>query len=245
MAEILDPVAGALGPMAAAQPTTDGTPMSLTPDLNAWRKQQRETLLAQRMALDREQHARWNAQITARLLAALAPVTGTVVAGYWPFKGEFDPRFLMRAWREAGARTALPVVVQKAAPLQFRLWWPGMPTHKGVYDLPVPEAGDIVTPQLALIPPIGFDAQGYRLGYGGGFYDRTLAALAPQPLKIGVAFEMARIATIKPQPHDIAMDFIATEKSWYQVTAQGLLLVDPTMAATRLAQAFASVCERR
>ena len=72
MAEILDPLAGALGPMAAAQPTTDGTPMSLTPDLHAWRKQQRETLLAQRMALDREQHARWNAQITARLLAALA-----------------------------------------------------------------------------------------------------------------------------------------------------------------------------
>lgn len=219
--------------------------MSLTPELSSWRKQQRATLLAQRMAVSRAQHHLWNAQITTRLQAALAPAPGTVVACYWPFKGEFDPRFLMRTWRQAGARTALPVVVRKAAPLQFRDWWPGMPTRKGVYDLPIPEDGEIVTPQLALIPPIGFDARGYRLGYGGGFYDRTLAALTPQPLKIGVAFEMARIATIEPQHHDIAMDFIATEDAWYQVTTHGLSLIEPTIASARLAQALASACDRR
>ncbi len=204
--------------------------MPLSPELSSWRKAQRATLLAQRMAVARDQHSRWNAQLTSRLLAALDPLPGMVVAGYWPFKGEFDPRFVMRAWREAGARTALPVVLQKAAPLQFRDWWPGMRTSAGVYDLPVPEEGDIVTPQLALIPPIGFDAMGYRLGYGGGYYDRTLASLTPRSLAIGVAFEISRMDTIHPQAHDIAMDFIATPEQLYQVTPTGLLAIDAQQA---------------
>ncbi len=215
--------------------------MPLTPELASWRKAQRATLLAQRMAVDQEQHVQWNTQLTNRLLAALDPPPGMVTAAYWPFKGEFDPRFVMRAWREAGARTALPVVVQKAAPLQFRDWWPGMRTSAGVYDLPVPEEGDIVTPRLALVPPIGFDAMGYRLGYGGGFYDRTLAALTPRPLTIGVAFEMARIATISPQPHDIAMDYIVTQDAWYQASTRGLIRLEPEVAAQQLAQRLASI----
>ncbi|MEP6970587.1 MAG: 5-formyltetrahydrofolate cyclo-ligase [Betaproteobacteria bacterium] len=215
--------------------------MSLTPELRSWRATQREALLTQRMAIGQAQHARWNAQITTRLLAALRPPHGAVVAAYWPFKGEFDPRFAMRALRQGGARTALPVVLQKAQPLQFRDWWPGMATSPGVYGLPVPQGGDIVTPQLALIPPIGFDAMGYRLGYGGGYYDRTLAALAPQTLKIGVAFESSRIASIQPQPHDIAMDFIVTQDAWYQATAQGLVLLDPNIVPAHLAQSIAGV----
>ncbi len=204
--------------------------MPLSPELTSWRKAQRATLLEQRMAVAQEQRGRWNAQLTHYLLAALDPLPGMVVAGYWPLKGEFDPRFLMRAWREAGARTALPVVLRKAAPLQFRDWWPGMRTSAGVYDLPVPEEGDIVTPRLALVPPIGFDAMGYRLGYGGGYYDRTLAALTPRPLTIGVAFDISRIDTIHPQVHDIAMDFIATPGQLYQVTATGLQGIDAAQA---------------
>lgn len=201
--------------------------MPLTPDLKSWRKLQREALLAQRMAVGREQHDLWNAQITARLLAALEPTRDTIIAGYWPFKGEFDPRFLMRAWRQAGARTALPVVVQKAAPLQFRDWWPGLPTRRGVYDLPVPEGSAVLIPQVMLIPPIGFDSSGYRLGYGGGYYDRTLAALSPQPLKIGVGFALSRIDTIRPQPHDIAMDFIVTQDAFCQPSGGELVAVEP------------------
>jgi 5-formyltetrahydrofolate cyclo-ligase len=209
--------------------------MSLSPELQSWRTAQRKALLAQRMAIGAAQRARWNADITAQLLAALQPSPGTVIAGYWPFKGEFDPRLAMRAWRMAGARTALPVVVQKGQPLQFRDWWPGMPTSAGVYDLPVPVDGAVVTPQWALIPPIGFDAMGYRLGYGGGYYDRTLAALVPQPLKIGVAFALSRIDSIAPQPHDIAMDFIVTPEAWYQVSASGLGRLDPVDAMQQLA----------
>lgn len=204
--------------------------MPLSPELVAWRKAQRARLLAQRMAVGREQHGRWNAQLTSRLLAALELHSGMVVAGYWPLKGEFDPRFLMRAWRLAGVRTALPVVVQKAAPLQFREWWPGMRTSAGVYDLPVPEEGDIVTPQLALVPPVGFDRMGYRLGYGGGYYDRTLAALEPRPPTIGVAFDISRIDTIRPQAHDIAMEFIATPAQLFQVRATGLLAIETPQA---------------
>lgn len=204
--------------------------MPLSPELTAWRKAQRACLLAQRMALGREQHSHWNAQLTSRLQDVLDALPGMVIAGYWPFKCEFDPRYLMRSWRDTGARTALPVVVQKAAPLQFRDWWPGMRTSVGVYDLPVPEEGDIVTPQLALVPPIGFDAMGYRLGYGGGYYDRTLAALTPRPLTIGVAFEISRMDSIDPQAHDIAMDFIATPEQLYQVSPTGLQAIDAQQA---------------
>jgi 5,10-methenyltetrahydrofolate synthetase len=98
----------------------------------------------------------------------------------------------------------------------------------------VPEGTEVLAPQALLIPPLGFDARGYRLGYGGGYLDRTLAALPEQPLKIGVAFELSRMATIRPQGHDIAMDFIVTELGLYRVTPHGLARVDD---AWRLASA--------
>lgn len=163
------------------------------------------------MAMPLDERRRHNAAITALLLQSFAMRPGMVVGLYWPFKGEFDPRFVIRHWRGAGARAALPVVVQKNAPLEFREWWPGVPTRKGVFDLPVPLDTQVLQPDVLLIPPIGFDAQCYRLGYGGGYFDRTLATMQPSPLKIGVAFELCRIATIHPQPHDIPMDVIVTE----------------------------------
>jgi len=174
------------------------------------------------MATDAAQRTGWNTRITETLLDALALDSSTVVAGYWPFKGEFDPRFALHAWRQRGARTALPVVLAKAAPLQFRLWWPGMRTSAGVYGLPVPEEGAIVRPDIVLMPPVGFDQRGYRLGYGGGYYDRTLAAMSPQPLKIGVAFELSRIDTIRPQAHDIPMDYLVTQQGMWRARAGGM-----------------------
>ena len=82
---------------------------------------------------------------------------------------------------------------------------------KGVYDLPVPDGTSLLTPDALLIPALGVGPQGDRLGYGGGYFDRTLAALHPKPLAVGLAFELSRIATIEPQPHDVLMDFIVTE----------------------------------
>jgi len=197
-------------------------PMPVSPELFSWRRAQRTALLEQRMAVDIARRRAWNNVITHTLLESLAVDGSTVVAAYWPFKGEFDPRFALHAWRRRGARTALPVVLAKAEPLQFRLWWPGMRTSAGVYGLPVPEDGAVVQPDIVLMPPVGFDECGYRLGYGGGYYDRTLAAMSPQPLKIGVAFELSRIATIRPQAHDIPMDYVVTQQGMWRAQASGM-----------------------
>lgn len=200
--------------------------MLMPQDLSAWRKAQREQLLARRMAVPAAEHRAWSAAITRRLLHSFATLRSKVVGGYWPYKGEFDARHAMRVWRDAGARLALPLVLEKRAPLQFRHWWPGAPMTRGVFDLPVPDGTELLLPQALLIPPVGFDARGFRLGYGGGYFDRTLAVLQPQPLKIGVAFEIARIATIHAQPHDIAMDYIVTEAGVHRVGAGGLQRLD-------------------
>jgi len=155
--------------------------------------------------------------MTRHLLEAFDVPSEAIVGYCWPYRGEFDPRYAIRHWRERGVTAALPEVVEKKAPLQFRKWWPGAPMRPGVYDIPVPEGTEILVPDIAIVPMNGYDSCGFRLGYGGGFFDRTLAAHEPQPLKIGVAFELSRIPTIGPQPHDIPMDYIVTEAGIHRV----------------------------
>lgn len=111
--------------------------------------------------------------------------------------------------------------------LEFRLWWPGAPVRKGAFSLPMPDGTEQVTPDVVVMPPVGFDAHGFRLGYGGGYFDRTLAALDPAPLKVGVAYELSRLATIHPQPHDIPMDYVVTETAVYRRTTSGLARMTP------------------
>ena len=200
--------------------------MTVPDPIKQWRKQQRAELLVRRMAAPLAVRRQWNEAITARLLQGFPQLLGSVLGIFWPIKGEFDPRFALRRLRESGTRAALPVVLRQAAPLEFRAWWLGVATIRGVYDLPVPCATGVLRPDVLLIPPVGFDALGYRLGYGGGFYDRTLAALSPQPLKIGVGFELSRIATIRPQAHDVAMDCIVTEQGTYRVGRNSLERAD-------------------
>lgn len=204
--------------------------MAMPQALVEWRKRQRAMLLARREAIAPDQRAIWNAAITLCLLETF-PLDGFVIGFCWPYRGEFDARFAIRHWRERGARTALPVVAAKRSALEFREWWPGAPTAPGVFGLPVPQGTEIMRPAVLLVPPIGFDAHGYRLGYGGGYFDRTLASMSPQPLKIGVAYELSRIPTIRPQPHDIPMDFIVTEQGVYQVDAHGMAPVTDTHRA--------------
>lgn len=189
-------------------------------------------MLARRQAIPEPQYREWTSVIT-RLLVTGFPVLSRMTVGfYWPFKGEFDPRFAIHKFRQDGAKAALPVVVEKKAPLQFREWWPGVRVAPGVFDLPVPDA-PVAVPGALLIPPVGFDARGYRLGYGGGYFDRTLAALMPSPLRIGVAFELSRMATIQPQPHDVPMDFMVTETGIHHVGKNGLERLEPGEAAER------------
>ena len=200
-------------------------------EIKAWRKTQRGALIARREAAAPDMRRQWNERITALLEAGFPDLARRIVAFCWPYKGEFDTRFALRHWRERGATAALPEVVEKGAPLRFRKWWPGAPTRPGVYGIPIPDGTEVIVPEVAIVPMNGFDEEGYRLGYGGAFFDRTLAALDPRPLAIGVSFEIARLATIYPQPHDIPMDFVVTEAGSHRGGGRSLVQLDPTACA--------------
>src|SRR6185503_2658970 len=205
-------------------------------EIRQWRKAQRAELIARRTAAPAEERRRWGDAITRTLVEEFPILQWMTVGFYWPIQGEFDPRFAIREFRRHGAKAALPVVVQKSAPLQFREWWPGVAVTSGVFGLPVPEGSAPLRPQAVLVPPVGFDRQGYRLGYGGGYFDRTLAAAAPQPLKIGVGYELSRMATIHPQPHDVPMDFVVTEAGIHRAAAGGLERITEPGEAAELAE---------
>jgi 5-formyltetrahydrofolate cyclo-ligase len=205
-------------------------------ELKAWRKAHRAQLISRRADTPAEQRSAWNEAITASLIDAFEMPGETVVGFCWPFKGEFDARFAVRRWRENGALAALPEVTAQRMPLQFRLWKPGDPMRPGVYDIPVPDGTEIVLPDAAVVPMNGFDARGYRLGYGGGFFDRTLAALERRSVAIGVSYEMLRLDTIDPQPYDIPMDFVVTERGVYAAAGEPLELLDPAAARKRFAR---------
>lgn len=178
-------------------------------EIRRWRKAERARLIAERMALRGEPRARHNAAITRSLEPLLSPEM--LIGFYWPIRGEYDARKLVTGLLDRGARAAMPVVVQKGAPLIFRPWHPGVRMENGFWDIPVPAEGEPVIPTTLLVPLVGFDEKGYRLGYGGGYYDRTLASFPTRPLAIGVGYEFARLETIHPQPHDIPMSLIVTE----------------------------------
>ena len=191
-------------------------------DVPAWRKARRAELIALRKAIAPAVQRAEDERIAQLLLAGFPQLARLNLGFYWPFNGEVDPRVAVHRLRTLGARTALPVVVAKNAPLDFREWTPGVATVPGVFGLPVPQSESII-PDALLMPPVGFDAAGYRLGYGGGYFDRTLASLSPQPLKIGLARGVSRIDTIHPQPHDIPMDFVITADAIFQVIGNRLV----------------------
>lgn len=183
----------------------------MTPDeVKQWRRGERERLLALRQAMPPAERRDRGTQIEAALRGIIAERPG-VLGVYWPFRAEFDPRALIAWATEAGRGVALPAVVDKKGPLEYRAWRPGEPLVDGVWNIPVPEKREIVVPAMVLAPLVGFDPGCYRLGYGGGYFDRTLAALEPRPLAIGVGYEAQLLDTIHPQPFDVPMDRIVTE----------------------------------
>jgi 5-formyltetrahydrofolate cyclo-ligase len=177
----------------------------------AWRKAQRARLIAARLALSAQARAAASRAIDAALAARLPPGSVALVGGYWPIRGEYDALDYLRRAIDAGGAAALPAVVTPRAPLEFRPWTPATRMAPGRWDTLHPQAGPAVAPRALLIPLVGFDSAGHRLGYGGGFYDRTLAALMPRPLAIGVGFELGRLANFVPAAHDQRMDVIITE----------------------------------
>ncbi len=181
-----------------------------------WRKHQRASLLARREAIPEEIHHNWSIAISNTLKQGFPILQKMNIGLYWPFRGEYDPRPAANYFKQRGATLALPVIIRKHAPLYFREWWQDAPMRDGAHGIPVPDNTKSIIIDAVIIPMVGFDQQGYRLGYGSGYYDRTLAESNPRPLIIGVAFETLRLDNVYPQPHDIAMHFVVTETRIYQ-----------------------------
>ena len=216
-----------------------GEPGAAWPAIAAWRTRLRADLVAQREGVALSRRRAVDAGINASLELAFPGLARRVIAFCWPYRGEVDVRFAIHAFRARGATAALPEVQGKCLPLQFRQWWPGVAMAPGALGIPAPAGTAIVVPDAAFVPLVGFDARGYRLGYGGGYFDRTLAALARKPLTVGVGTEAARLPTIDPQPHDVPMDFIVTDAGVHAVI-DGTLVRLPAAAAAAQADELAA-----
>ena len=165
-----------------------------------------------RQAAARAAGARAGKDAVEIFLTAFTPPAGCVVSGYWPMRDEFDVRPLLREFHDRGHPCALPVVIGRGQALAFRAWSPGDPLVDAAYGTRVPpEDAAQMTPELLLVPMLAFDDRGYRLGYGGGFYDRTLATLKA-PIAVGCAYDAQRVEALPIDDHDRRLDWIVTEK---------------------------------
>jgi 5-formyltetrahydrofolate cyclo-ligase len=190
--------------------------------LKLWRKAERARLIAARGALDPATLEQYRHRIDAHLRRSFPGLASAKLAFCWPIKGEYDARHLTRTLRKLGALTALPVVVAPKQPLVFREWHPGVEMAVGPLDIPYPVDSREIVPDAVLLPMNGWDAAGYRLGYGGGFFDRTLANVRKKPAIIGVTYESAKMETIHPQSWDIPVDWVVTERGVYRRDPEGL-----------------------
>jgi len=195
-----------------------GRHIPLDPKVAAWRREQRSILLAARAGLPSDTRQRATGTVAARLDEIVESRDARTIGLYWPIKREIN----LLPWAEALARRravtlCLPVVVTRKAPLEYWRWRQGEALDRGFWDIPVPAKRDPVTPDLMLAPLVGFDRANFRLGYGGGYFDRTLAALEashpPRPFVIGIGYGFSALESIFPEPHDIPMDAVLTELS--------------------------------
>jgi 5-formyltetrahydrofolate cyclo-ligase len=187
------------------------------PHVQTWRESTRRRLLAVRCALPRRDQLRCALRIAASLYERKDELFGRRVAFYWPVQGEIDLvpfiRFVLRDLEAA----ALPVSVDQHAPLEFWRWTPRRQLYsRGLWGVPAPALRELVEPDMLLVPLLGFDGAGYRLGYGAGHYDRTLAALPPATRVLGIGHELGRLRSVYPQPHDLPMHAIVTERGFVE-----------------------------
>jgi 5-formyltetrahydrofolate cyclo-ligase len=180
-------------------------------DVAAWRRQTRIRLIAERQRIPPDEHERSSAAIRSLLEDLLKQLSPRSLSAYWPFKGEVDLRSLMENLHRKGWTIALPSVVRPRTPLEFRRWTPDTIMDAGVHGIDVPRTNDLVRPDFMILPLVGFDAHNYRLGYGAGYFDITLASMQPCPRTLGVGFELCRMETIYPLPTDVPLDLIVTE----------------------------------
>jgi 5-formyltetrahydrofolate cyclo-ligase len=180
-------------------------------EVREWRRSVRAELLAKRAAVSAADRLRVRTLVCDALRSDFPELRAGVIGFYWPFKGELEVNSLVEELVAGGAEAALPVVVEERQPVEFWRWRPRMRLVRGFRNIPVPPERELLQPTALIVPLLGFDAAGYRLGYGGGYYDRTLARMTPRPLAVGVGFELGRLDTIHPQAHDIPLDAIVTE----------------------------------
>lgn len=172
----------------------------------------RKQLQAERqMMVDRHQRA-VHLQEVLRVWLVARP--DAAIGAYWPIKGEFDALPALFRWTEGGPgrRIGLPVINRQTKQLRFHVWYPGCPMEEDAYGIPKPKDTESFEPTLLLVPCVGFGPGGMRLGYGGGFYDRTLATLSPRPVTVGLAYAHGLIPWLEAEPHDVPLDAILTEE---------------------------------
>ncbi len=181
------------------------------------KKALRIDLVARRLAMpDRQQRADL-LQDVLRIWLVGRP--DTVIGAYWPIKGEFDPLPALHRWKEDGElidqpqlrRIGLPVVDKVHKTMVFHAWYPGCRMEEDAYGIPKPRDTEVIIPTVLFVACVGYGPGGYRLGYGGGFYDRMLATLEPRPHTVGLAFTNGFVSDFESQPHDIALDAILNE----------------------------------
>lgn len=168
-------------------------------------------------------HPQAGATLAQHFRSAIQVPAGAAVSGFWPMGDEIDVKPLLAQLHAAGHPIGLPVVVGKGQPLIFRAWHPGLALVAGGFktEVPPPSAPELV-PQVLIVPLLAFDAEGYRLGYGGGFYDRTLEKLrksGARPLAVGVGFSAQHVPRVPRDHYDQPLDWIVTEKSVQQFGA--------------------------
>jgi len=176
------------------------------------KKTLRRQLQAERLGLVDRQLRAMNLQEVLRVW--LMGRKDSLVGAYWPIKGEFDALPALFRWTEAdGARRiGLPVVDKDSRQLSFQTWFPGCDMEADAYGIPKPRGTPRLEPTLLLVPCVGYGPHGVRLGYGGGFYDRTLAALQPRPVTVGVAYTHGFVPWLTPEPHDVPLDVVLTDE---------------------------------
>ncbi|MGQ0710395.1 MAG: 5-formyltetrahydrofolate cyclo-ligase [Rhodoferax sp.] len=181
------------------------------------KKALRRRLLEARLNLP-DRHAR-SAALQQIMRIWLVGRTDLVIGAYWPIKGEFDPLPALHRWKEDGElldqpeprRIGLPVVDREQKSMTFHAWYPGCPMEEDAYGIPKPKDTELIVPTLLLAPCVGYGPGGYRLGYGGGFYDRMLSSLEPKPFVVGLGFGPGFVEDLEPEPHDVPLDAILND----------------------------------
>jgi 5,10-methenyltetrahydrofolate synthetase len=181
--------------------------------MDAQRKQLRNTAIARRETMLPAERNAADAAIATALASLISQLAPRILGYCWPYRGEPDLRGFVANWLAADdrRRAALPVVIAPARPMVFREWTTRSEMIPDRHGIPMPAQGDDLHPEVLLIPLNAFDDAGFRLGYGGGYFDRTLAQMTPAPITIGLGYESGRVATTHPQPHDHPMHWIVTE----------------------------------